>query len=214
MPRADSTLTVSFLADGRLEGTTACGGYFGGYFVEGSTISIGIRSAGTRSCGPKRDDEQLAFSQALQAATTWAATDTGLELFDADGQARVMLVPAPEDSGLSGTWVVRGHADRDSDLSPPLEGTELTLTFEDGEVLRGGSDCRDFEGSYVVEADRLFIGLIEIIPGAPCGQPERRQDQRFRRTLDRVVLWSRDGDILTLTDADGVSLVELERAAE
>ncbi len=43
-PRVGTTLTAVFLPDGRLEGETGCGTYFGGYTLENGRLGMGVIS--------------------------------------------------------------------------------------------------------------------------------------------------------------------------
>jgi heat shock protein HslJ len=56
-PLRDSTLTVSLLPAGRLEGQTGCGTYIGGYTADGESIRLGVISKGSDPCRGRREDE-------------------------------------------------------------------------------------------------------------------------------------------------------------
>ena len=76
-PLRGSTLTVSLLRAGRLEGETGCGTYLGGYPVDGQAIRLGIISPGSGRCRQRLEDEAFGFTQALAAVTGWAAGAEG-----------------------------------------------------------------------------------------------------------------------------------------
>ena len=213
-PLDRSTLLVSFQPEGKLEGSSACGGYIGGYSVDGEAISLGILTTGTSPCGRRRDDEQFAFTQALQSASTWLTTETGLELRDIDGRTRVWLVP-PAQPEILGDWHVLRSAGAGDSLVEPIEGSALTLSF-DGDDVRNGSvagsaGCRLFEGPFEAESDRLVIGLISMV-GLPCEGAMRRQERRYRAALESAVFWSVKDGLLVLSLGSGVPVVELVAA--
>ena len=205
-PLRGSTLTVSLLPQGRLEGETGCGTYIGGYTVDGQSIRLGVISKGPDPCGPRRTDEAFAFTQALAVATSWRASPGGLELLDENGQVRVALV-RPGGEGLAGDWVVQRYALSGGRLQDALEGSPATISLgRDGQV-GGSTGCRIFAGEYEAETDRLIIA-IDVV-GLPCDGEERRQDRRIRAVFDSAVRWTRDGSSLLLRDADGELLAEL-----
>ena len=209
-PLRGSTLTVSLLPQGRLEGETGCGTYIGGYTVDGQSIRLGVISKGPDPCGPRRTDEAFAFTQALAVATSWAASSAGLELLDANGQVRVAMV-RPGGESLAGDWVVQRYALSGGRLREALEGSEATISLgRDGQVA-GSTGCRIFAGEYEAETDRLIIA-IDVV-GLPCEGEERRQDRRLRAVFDAAVRWTRDGSSILLRDADGELLAELVPAS-
>jgi hypothetical protein len=119
-PLRGSTLIVSLLPAGRLEGETACGTYVGGYTVDGEGIRLGVISKGAEPCGDRRADADFALSQALALATKWAPSSDGLELLDDDGRVRVALA-RQAGGGMAGDWAVLRYARSDGDLEGVLE---------------------------------------------------------------------------------------------
>jgi heat shock protein HslJ len=205
-PLPGSTLTVSLLSQGRLEGQTGCGTYIGGYSVDGQSIRLGVISKGPDPCGERLTDEAFAFSQALGVATSWLASPSGLDLRDQNGQVRVTMVQ-PGGEGLAGEWLVQRYARPDGTLREVLAGSEVTLSLgEDGRVA-GSTGCRIFAGEYEAETDRIVIA-IDVV-GLPCEGEERRQDRRIRTLLDEAVRWERVADTVLLRDAAGALLAEL-----
>ena len=210
-PRPDTTLTISFLSEGRLEGETGCGTYFGGYLLDGEHIDMRVISKGPDPCGVKRTEEAVAFSVALDAVASWRPTLTGLELLDEGGAVRVVLEGAL-DAGIAGSWVAERYTRANGKPAEPLPDSPITITFAEDGGVRGSTGCRLFEGLYASESDQVLVAPIETI-GLPCEGGERGQERRLLRILDEVVLWERDGASLVLSDGSGVPLLEL-RATE
>jgi heat shock protein HslJ len=207
-PRRGSTLTVSLLPDGRLEGETACGTYVGGYTLDGERIRLAVLSRGVEPCSRGEEDEAFGLAQALGMATTWAASPTGVGLLDDSGLVRVALVsPAAAAADLAAEWRVETMASRSGGLVAPVAGTTVSLSFGPDGQATGGTGCRAFEADYSVEADRLVIAPVSAI-GLPCEGDLRRQDRRLLGLLDEVVEWRRDRDRLILTDGSGDVLLE------
>jgi heat shock protein HslJ len=207
-PLRGSTLTVSLLPDGRLEGETACGTYVGGYTLDGEEIRIAVLSRGVEPCSRREEDQAFELTQALGLATTWAPSAAGLDLVDDNGLVRVRLVsPDAAAADLAGTWFVEGLASRAGALVAPAEGTTASIAFGPEGEATGSTGCRAFQAGYTVEADRLVIAPISAI-GLPCEGDLRRQDRRVLALLDEVVVWRRDGDRLTLADGSGGALFD------
>lgn len=214
-PLRGSTLTVSLLSAGRLEGQTACGPFLGGYSVDGQAIRLGIISSGSGSCRQRLDDEAFGFTQALAAVTSWAQGPTGLQLLDDEGRVRVSL-ERPLEGSPAGAWLVERLARPDGQLVAPQEGTEVSVVLVDDGSFTGDTGCRQLEGSYTVEADRIVIAPV-IVVGLPCdGQdlrPLQRQDRRLLALLDEAVSWRRSRETLTLADGAGSAILELRSSS-
>ncbi len=206
-PRPDTTLTVSFLSEGRLEGETGCGTYFGGYLLDGGQIDMHVVSKGPDPCGVKRTEEAVAFSVALDAVASWQPALTGLELIDEGGAVRVVLEPALEE-GISGDWIAERYTRANGKPAEPLPDSPITITFAGDGSVRGSTGCRLLEGLYASESDQILVAPIETV-GLPCEGGERRQERRLLRILDEVVLWERTGASLVLSDGSAVPLLEL-----
>ena len=209
-PLRGSTLTVSLLSAGRLEGQTGCGPFLGGYSVDGQAVRLGIISSGSGSCRQRLDDEAFGFTQALAAVTGWTPGPMGLQLLDDDGRVRVSL-ERPQEVGPSGAWLVERLARTGGELGPILGGSEVSLVLADDGSFTGDTGCRQLEGSYTVEADRIVIAPIVVV-GLPCdGQdlrPLQRQDRRLLALLDEAVAWRRSGETLALADGAGSVILE------
>lgn len=211
-PHPDTILSADFLSEGRLEGETGCGTYFGGYSVDGEGIRLGIISKGPDPCSVKHNEEAVAFSVALDAVVGWRPTITGLELIDESGVVRVVLRRG-DDAGLTGAWAAERYTRSNGKSAEPLPDSSIALTFDADGNVTGSTGCRWFEGRYSSEADRVIIAPIETV-GLPCEGDLRRQERRVLRIFDEVVLWHRQAEGLFLTDAFDEPLLELRALPE
>ena len=79
----------------------------------------------------------------------------------------------PAGDPLEGTfWVLRTYGG--AGLIP---GTEITLTFEEGQV-RGSSGCNTYGGSYEVDGDKITMSDLYMTEMA-CLDPEGVMDQEL-----------------------------------
>lgn len=206
-PRSEGSLTAVFLTDGRLEGITGCGDYFGGYTVDGERVGMGIISKGSDPCDVETTEEAVEYSVALEAVVSWRASDDGVELLDEGGAVRVVLARS-QAAGLSGDWIVTRYARANGKTAEPIAERPILVTFDDDGSLRGSTGCRPMEGLYVIQADLVVLAPVDTI-GLPCEGDVRAQERRLLRIFDATVFWQRNGDKLVLADASGAPLLEL-----
>jgi putative lipoprotein len=84
--------TITFGADGQLNGTTGCNNYFGPYKLDGGTIEIGLLGSTLMLCEGPVGAQEVAFMAALPKATAWSiGSDGNLTL---TGAADIIASPA------------------------------------------------------------------------------------------------------------------------
>ena len=86
-------MQVEFQPDGRITGSGGCNRFFGGYTVSGNHIKIGPLASTRKGC-PGLIKVEATFFATLQAASSFAQTDTTLILFDASGDRLAQFVRA------------------------------------------------------------------------------------------------------------------------
>lgn len=94
----EPVLTVTFQADGSVEGFSGCNQFGGPYVLGTETIGIGPLNATMMACGDPVDTVEQQLLAALQASTVWSLRGDQLELRDDSGALQVGLVagaPAP-----------------------------------------------------------------------------------------------------------------------
>jgi len=109
--------------------------------------------------------------------------------------------PTVEDP-LNGTsWVLVGYG-----LAAPLPGTQITATFEDGNV-GGSSGCNTYGGSYEVDGQNISLGNIFWTEMA-CLDPEgiMQQEQTYLEYLSGVTTFRVSHGQLQMTRPDGETL--------
>jgi heat shock protein HslJ len=103
---------------------------------------------------------------------------------------------------LDGTsWVLVGYG-----LAALLPGTEITASFEDGQV-RGSAGCNSYGGSYQVSGDSISVRELFHTEMA-CLEPEgvMEQEQTYLQYLGGVETFSVSHGQLHMTRADGETL--------
>ena len=115
------------------------------------------------------------------------------------GFGALMFVALSSGGELEGpTWVVT-ELSVDGKSVTPIEGTNLTATFADGQVA-GSAGCNNYFASYTTDGDSIEIGPA----GATlmfCEQPEGAMDQEqvYLTLLQGAGSFDVSGDSLTLS---------------
>ena len=210
-PLLGSTLRLSLLGDGTLDGETACGRFSGGWSAEGAELFMGVAPSGNLGCAQEQTAEAIGLSTALAAVTTWAATDDTIELRDATGATRVVLAT---DSGgdPAGDWTVVRFRRPNGEMRVPRAESPMSMMLVD-EVIAGDTGCRALVGAYALDGAGITLGPIET-DGEACTDLLAKAERQLLRALGEVVYWRQAGDTLTLLDGFDEPLVELARGPE
>lgn len=97
------------------------------------------------------------------------------------------------------------------DQAPPVEGSELTLVFEE-EKLGGSSGCNSYGGSYKAKGGTISISELFSTEMA-CMEPQgiMEQEQRYLSLLGEAQSFEINGDVLVIKTSAG-SQVTLHRS--
>jgi heat shock protein HslJ len=102
---------------------------------------------------------------------------------------------------------------RDGELEPPVEGTSLSVEFDDSGRVFGSAGCNRFAAGYAATGD----GSFEITGAAStrmfCSDPPGMMEQEaaFLAALSEVAALHGGGELLELRDASGSVLLALVR---
>ncbi len=104
-------------------------------------------------------------------------------------------VPQLAQASLQGSWVLVGWGDEDN-LTPPLDGTEITAEFM-GDRLGGDSGCNRYTTGYEVNGTELSFGPVASTRRA-CEPPVMDQEMQFLTALDAVTgyHWGDRGELV------------------
>ncbi len=99
-----------------------------------------------------------------------------------------------EDVSLEGTtWVLTAY-----NKNRPLEGTQPTIHFEDGQVS-GNASCNSYGGSYEVQGDKIGFSAL-FMTEMYCMDPEGVMDQEtlYLEMLGKAVTYEINSGVLTI----------------
>lgn len=211
-PLPESRLLLRLLADGQLEGETACGRFSGGWSSQGVELSLGVAPTGNLGCGPDETAEAVGLATALAAVTSWQVADNGVELRDVVGTTRVVLgSAAPGDP--TGEWRVELFRRPNGELRAPHAEGPMWLVLGAGGIVEGSSGCGPLVGQYARDGAGITLGPLEV-GDSECDEALARAERQLLRALGEVVYWRQAGDELTLLDGFDEALVELVHGAE
>ena len=130
------TFTSANFEDGQVNGNASCNNYFGGYEVDGSSLSMGPLASTEMFCGnpPGVMDQEMAFLSAMGSAAEFKIDAGQLVLFDKAGET-ILAFDAAEPLSLPGSlWNVLMYNNGKEAVVSVILGSKITAYFgEDGQ---------------------------------------------------------------------------------
>jgi len=113
-------------------------------------------------------------------------------------------------ASLTGTWELASYGSPAS-LTPAAPDVEASIIFDEDETISGNVGCNDFGGDYKVDGDKITFGPISSTLMMCADTAIGDQETAVLNTLTETVTFMIAGDSLTLTSADGSSIIVLAR---
>ncbi len=208
---AGETITARFV-DGTLAGHAPVNRYRAQYQSNGDALTIGPAATTKRTGSPEAMRAEKAFLTFLEYVARYRIDADGrsLVLIDRAGDEILWFVAAPDISGaLPGRWDVR-FVRQETTLVPPSGHAAPYLEFDGTGRVTGHTGVNGVRGTARADGDRLYLGPLASTRMA--GPSEAMDDEAaLLRALDHVAGYRIDGHALYLMDADGQTVVQLER---
>ena len=196
---ADARPTMTFGADGQVQGSGGCNSYGGPYKLDGAAIDVGELASTMMLCQDQSiGAQETAFFAALGGAQTWQVDATG-NLVLAGVSEIVAKTPPAEPSGGAGTGLV--GAWNLAEMGPTADFAHLQPTIEftaDGSVS-GFAGCNTFSGSYSTDGSTLTLGPLATTKMA-CQRPGSAVESDYLAALSGVTAWANEPDGRLLLD--------------
>ncbi len=113
-------------------------------------------------------------------------------------------------ASLTGTWKLVSYGSPDN-LTPAAADVDTSVILGEDGTISGNVGCNSFSGDYRVDGDKITFGPISSTL-MMCADPAiGDQETAVLNTLTETVTFVIDGDTLTLTSADGSSIIVLTR---
>ena len=198
-----STLTV---ANGRVSGTTGVNQFNADYRLDGAAIELGPVVTTLRAGSGVAMDQEAAVVAGLNAVVGYRLDDTELVLLDAGGDDLLRYEPLRAEPLLDTEWGVTSFRVADA-LTPPIAGSEVTITFAADGGVSGTTGCNRFHGQFTLDGDEL--ALAPLATTRMMGAPElMEQEMAFLSALAAIARAEVVGGRLRLTDLDGATVVD------
>ena len=204
------TYTSAYFEDGQVNGKASCNGYFGGYQVEGNSISIGPLASTEMFCGnpPGVMDQEFAFLSAMGSAADYAIEGEQLFISDADG-ATILVFDVAQAITLPGSlWNVLMYNNGKEAVVSVILATEITAYFGEDGQLSGNAGCNNYSAAYEIDGESITIGPA-ITTRMACGDPEgiMEQETAYLAALEMASSYQFEDQRLILLDSEGRRVV-------
>lgn len=211
-----STFASANFAGGQVNGNASCNGYFGGYEVDGSSISIGPLAATEMFCGnpPGVMEQETAFLSAMGSAVEYKIESDQLVLLDPNGES-ILVFDVAEPLVLPGSlWNVLAYNNGRGGVVSVIQGTEITAYFGEDGQLTGSAGCNNYSAGYEIDGDQIKIGPAAATRMA-CGEPEgiMEQEAEYLAALENASIFRIENqERLILEGPDGSRMVDYKPA--
>ena len=209
---AGSEPSITFTADGQINGTTGCNRFFGSYAQEGSKLSFsGVGMTKMACMGDGLMQQESTFASILSGAA--AASVDGAGKLTIMGESGVGFVAVPvlsADAPAADTAVLQGAAwiVEDINRGGVIDNSRLTLIFGADGRVSGSTNCNGFSGTYSVDGSRLTLSPLAMTRRACLAQALSMQEAKYTSALNGEMTWAITGDgALELTGDGGRRLL-------
>ena len=195
---ADSRPTMTFGADGQVQGTGGCNSYGGPYKLDGAAIDIGDLASTMMMCTDQSiGAQETAFFTALGGAQTWQIQAGDLVLAGAAQIVAKSAAAEPSGSaatGLVGAWNL-------AEMGPTADFAHLqpTIAFTADGGVSGFAGCNTFSGSYTTDGSTLTWGPLATTEMG-CQRPGSAVESDYLAALSGVNAWTIESDGRLLLD--------------
>lgn len=110
---------------------------------------------------------------------------------------------------IVGTWELVSYGPASSQTPVSIYTNTMVDFDKEGEVT-GNVGCNSFGGDYKLNGNEIKFGTISTTLMA-CEEPINTQESSVLKTFTDTAMYEVNGDTLTITAADGDSLVILKR---
>jgi heat shock protein HslJ len=205
--------TVRFAA-GQIQGFGGCNHFAGSYALDGDRMKLGHLAATMMACPPPVMAIETAFTQALTGVLRYTVAPDGLTLAtESDPKPKLVFVAVPPLRLEGVTWEVTAFNNGRHAVVSPLNGTTLTLSFQDGSIV-GNAGCNTFRATYTLDGDRLTVGPAAATRMLCDGQGVMEQERQFLAAVESATRWAIERNMLDVHRADSERVLSARPAAK
>ena len=193
--------------NGRVSGSAGVNTYSAPYEVSGASLDIGPAASTLMAGPPEAMELEASYLAALERAASFSVGEGRLTIYDSEGNAALFFV-REEPLALVGTsWLASAYNDGREAVVSPIEGSELTVLFEEDGSLSGYSGVNTFRGEYALDGDIMTIGALASTEMASEDPELMRQEAAYLAALEGRSRISMRGGVLELRREDGALAV-------
>lgn len=196
----EAVVSAQFSSDGTLTGNSGCNRYTTSYAVKGSSMTIGQPAGTLIACAAPVMRVEQAYLSRLPKAQSFSIDGTVLTI-ETGGEGPLVYDALDPEKAVAGDWIVTGYF-RPGAIVSPVAGSELTATFDAGQVS-GNSGCNQYSGPYEVDDTKITIGPLASTLRACADPAVDQQEREYLAALELARTFSLDGGNLTLLREDG-----------
>lgn len=196
-----AAITLSFGDNGEATGSGGCNTFSAPYIDNAGDLRFGPAVSTMMACvDESANAQELAFFQALEAASSYAIVDGQLVISYGDGEQMVLNAV----SVLAGTrWQLVSL-----DGADVVENTTVTLEFAEGGEVRGETGCNGYSTRYTESGSALSFNPEIISTMMACvDEAANAQEQAWLSALSTATAFTLADDVLTITYGDGAEMV-------
>lgn len=197
-----TTVTLYFVKGGGISGKTGCNRYSGNYTLNGTTITIDQLGHTEMACPDSRVmDQESRYLSLLSDAVSLTVGNDSLSFSDSHGNTILAFeggIP-PESRPLVGTnWTLYSFYTPNA-VTPVINGTTITLAFDNEGHFTGSAGCNQYIGSYTLTGVWLSLHTISSTKMNCNGPGIIEQEATYLAYLGNVTGRRTERDCLRLT---------------
>ncbi|WP_291201846.1 META domain-containing protein [Hyphomonas sp.] len=207
--------SITFTADGQINGTTGCNRFFGGYAQTGSKLTFtGVGMTKMACNGDGIMLQENTFAGILSGAAAASVDGAGKLTIMGEKGVGFVAVPAasaetpPADPALlqGAAWIVE-----DINRGGVIDNSRLTLFFGADGRVSGSTGCNGLSGTYSVSGRKLTLSPLAMTRRACLAPALSIQESKYTGALNGELTWSITGDGALELTGDGGRRVSLRR---
>jgi|GEM_PF-2897993 len=207
----DSSITMEFDAEGRVAGSAGCNRYTTSYMVDANNLSFSMAAATMMACAPELMEQERAFFNALETASTFELSQDQFVITYADGLQLVFSPMVSEEAAATSGTVTVEVTYRERMALP--DNAEITVELQDISLADApavvlASETRTADGAQVPFTFELSYDPAEIIENHRYAvRAEVRVDGELLFTTDQIY------PVITMDNPNSVSIVMIRVAS-
>jgi heat shock protein HslJ len=207
---AGTNITLGF-AGGQVSGFAGCNAYGAPYTTDGNRLAIEVLEMTAQDCLEPEGvmEQEAAYAEALWQVRAYRVLDNRLELEDEAGEPILVFERevqfAMDPADLVGTaWRLVS-----TDGQPPVEGSFITLTFQDTGHASGHAGCREYTATYTASGDDIQFPFLSMSGDETCLEQDAlyRQEGDYTDALTWAANYRLSDEQLEIRTARGEELI-------